>query len=58
MKMEFESDDLELDVNIDGGVLTIIDESSSITVEINLSESDMDYLKKRLVECWNHEKKG
>ena len=57
MKMEFEADDLELDVNIDSGVLTIIDESTSITVEINLSKSDMDYLKKRLVECW-YSKKG
>jgi len=50
MKISFNPDDTELELRIGDGVLSFID--GETIVEIDLSESDMLYLKKRLSE-WN-----
>lgn len=52
MKISCEPDDTELTINIGSGILSFIDVEAGIDLEVFLSESDMDYLKKRLVECW------
>ena len=52
MKIEIEPDDVEMSLRIDGGDLSLIDEYTGIDIKIVFSESDMEYLKKRLNE-WN-----
>jgi hypothetical protein len=52
MKITLYPDETELTLRIDGGVLSLIDVDTGLYFEINLSESDMVYLKKRLNE-WN-----
>jgi len=52
MRIIIEPDDVELMLNIDGGVLGLIDVDTDICFEIRFSESDMDFLKERF-KHWN-----
>lgn len=47
MKYIMHTKDINLRINIDGGLLSFKDKFSNSDVEIVLSESDMKYLKER-----------
>jgi len=52
MNIQINPDDTEMTLNIDGGILTITDVDAGTTIDVFFSESDMEYLKRRLNE-WN-----
>lgn len=48
MNITIHPDDIELTLRIDGGELEFIVHRQDVHLKVILSESDMDYLKKRM----------